>query len=521
MTDSHPDFLKELLRPERSSRPQFFREHEVLSLDQVFVLAWDISVRLPHCAMGEPVLLVLDDSSELLAGMLAVWARGGVPFTPSGFREESLRKAAAFSSIAVGKNSILKENGVSSGFRGGVPFIDIADFARSREFSEVSLAEKRWYFRKSLEILASGDDSLLEFIQMTSGSTGEPKIVGRTLKGLMQEVAAVASLGIIGSDNNSLCVATVPTYHAYGIMFRFFFPLTSGIPVYDAMIRYEEQFAVPAGIGRPFVTVANPGFLKRLGGPGNVSGCRLLISAGGRLSDKVRAQGQEFFGSEVLEIFGSTETGAMAWRYTGNSDLEWRPVPGNRFYVASGSLPEAGGEILMAASGEGVLLYASPYLENAGLSGMCAGREIPVFASGDEVCLSEEGVLTILGRSGRLIKIEDNRVSLDQVEAGFAFIPEIADAAVIPYERDGREGTLAFIVLNSRGQSLARSLSPGRMMIGFRNILRNHMLPLAVPRKFIIIAAIPLNANGKTDYRKLALLAKERNFPDSRESEKE
>ena len=47
------------------------------------------------------------------------------------------------------------------------------------------------------------------------------------------------------------------------------------------------------------------------------------------------------------------------------------------------------------------------------------------------------------------------------------------------------------------------------MIIGFRNILRNHMLPLAVPRKFIFLPAMPVNANGKTDYVKLNARARE------------
>ena len=522
MTVPPPDFLKELLSSERSCVPAFFRDNAVLSLEQVFATSWDIAARLPELFAGQPVILALDDSSELLAGMLAVWVRGGVPFTPCGLREAGLRKAAAYSSIAVGRQSVLQENEVSSGFRSSVRFIDVSEFSESPDYSEVSLAEKRRDFRRRLEKLAAQNSSRLEFVQMTSGSTGEPKIVGRTLNGLMKEVAALDSLGIIGKDNVSLCVATVPNYHAYGIMFRFFFPLVAGIPVYDAMIRYEEQFAVPAGWGRSFMTVVNPGFLKRLGSSGSISGCRLLISAGGRLSDHARTQGQSFFGSDILEIFGSTETGAMAWRYTGNADdYVWRPVPGNHFYVASGGLSESGGRIPLSVSGEGVFLYASAYLENAGLSGVRDGCEIPVFAPGDEVSLSENGGLTILGRSGRLIKVEDNRVSLDQVEACFAFIPEIADAAVIPYEREGREGTQAFIVLNSRGQSLLRATSPGRMMIGFRNILRKHMLPLAVPRKFIILAEIPVNANGKTDYRKLVRMAAEHSTAGTSESGKQ
>jgi acyl-coenzyme A synthetase/AMP-(fatty) acid ligase len=35
------------------------------------------------------------------------------------------------------------------------------------------------------------------------------------------------------------------------------------------------------------------------------------------------------------------------------------------------------------------------------------------------------------------------------------------------------------------------------------------MLPLAVPRKFIFLPAMPVNANGKTDYVKLNARARE------------
>ena len=504
------NFLAELLKPGRSCRPAFFRNDAVLSLEQVFVMAWDICVHLPKSAAGDTVILAVDDSAELLAGILAVWIWDGVPMIPNGFREEALRKAAAFGSIIVSKGSILRENEVSLGFQDSAALLDITDLSRDPEFREVSIAERRRDFRMSLEALSQEDPSLLELLQLTSGSTGEPKVIGRTLAGLMREVSALDSLGIIRKDLLSLSVSTVPNYHAYGIMFRFFFPLAMDIPVYDAMLRYEEQFSLPERLGIPYYTVSNPGFLKRLSAEGSLRNCRLLISAGGRLTDKARVRGQAFFGGEVLEIFGSTETGAMAYRYTGDSVALWHPVPGNRFYVAARDTPESGTEvILMTASGEGLFLLESPYLENAALTGAFQGRKIPVFASGDAVSISGEGFLTLLGRQGRLIKIEDNRVSLDEVEAGFSFIPEIQDAAVVSYDKDGREGTLAFVTLNEQGLRTLAATSAGKMIIGFRNILRNHMLPLAVPRKFIFLPAMPVNANGKTDYVKLNARARE------------
>ena len=504
------NFLAELLKPRRSCRPAFFRNDAVLSLEQVFVMAWDICVHLPKFAAGETVILAVDDSAELLAGILAVWIWDGVPMIPNGFREEALRKAVAFGSIIVSKGSILRENEVSLGFQDSVALLDITDLSRDPEFREVSIAERRRDFRMSLEDLSLEDPSLLEILQLTSGSTGEPKVIGRTLAGLMKEVSALDALGIIRKDLLSLSVSTVPNYHAYGIMFRFFFPLAMDIPLYDAMLRYEEQFSLPESLGIPYYTVTSPGFLKRLSAEGSLRNCRLLISAGGRLTAKARVRGQAFFGGEVLEIFGSTETGAMAYRYTGDSVALWRPVPGNRFYVAVRDTPVSGTEvILMTASGEGLFLLESPYLENAALTGAFQGRKIPVFASGDAVSISSEGFLTLLGRKGRLIKIEDNRISLDEVESGFSFIPEVQDAAVVSYDKDGREGTLAFVTLNDQGLRTLAATSSGKMIIGFRNILRNHMLPLAVPRKFIFLPAMPVNANGKTDYVKLNARARE------------
>ena len=232
------NFLAELLKPGRSCRPAFFRNDAVLSLEQVFVMAWDICVHLPKSAAGETVILAVDDSAELLAGILAVWIWDGVPMIPNGFREEALRKAVAFGSIIVSKGSILRENEVSLGFQDSVALLDITDLSRDPEFQEVSIAERRRDFRMSLEDLSLEDPSLLEILQLTSGSTGEPKVIGRTLAGLMKEVSALDALGIIRKDLLSLSVSTVPNYHAYGIMFRFFFPLAMDIPVYDFSIKH-------------------------------------------------------------------------------------------------------------------------------------------------------------------------------------------------------------------------------------------------------------------------------------------
>ena len=117
--------------------------------------------------------------------------------------------------------------------------------------------------------------------------------------------------------------------------------------------------------------------------------------------------------------------------------------------------------------------------------------------TGDVVSLDEDGYLAIRGRLKRFAKIGGEMVSLTVVEnCASALWPDHAHAAVaVP---DGRKGES--IVLVTTNPEAAQ----GDLLVW----VRNHGVPeLAVPRRVIPVAEIPVLGTGKTDYASVAKIA--------------
>ncbi|MDF3142962.1 MULTISPECIES: AMP-binding protein [unclassified Streptomyces] len=126
------------------------------------------------------------------------------------------------------------------------------------------------------------------------------------------------------------------------------------------------------------------------------------------------------------------------------------------------------------------------------------GRPAPehYFRTGDRVRL-EHGQLVHLGRLDDQVKIRGHRVEPGEVEAALRQLPDVHDAVVVTARRDG----IAELVGCYTGHAVARR----DLVRALRTTLPIHL----VPRRFLHLETMPLNANGKTDRRALRALADE------------
>ncbi|MDR1818408.1 MAG: AMP-binding protein [Puniceicoccales bacterium] len=314
----------------------------------------------------------------------------------------------------------------------------------------------------------------------TSGSTGVPKRVVKTLDQLQIENdlhAAHWGQKLPGA----LTVGTTAHAHLYGLQFRVLLPLTLGVPFNARLLEYHEQLlALPA----PFALITSPAFLKRLDAkfapPAPPHECRFILSAGGFLPPETAAGAAKILGVAPFEIFGSTEAGAMAWRDTGVETERWRPLPGVR----------------CEAGEDGRLSLRSPFL---------AGDETLV--TDDRIEFDATGAFRLLGRLDRVVKIEEKRVSLPDVEARLRALGDlVADAAVVPL-RDGSRTVLgAVLALTAAGAERRASLGSGRFLLEVRARLRPVLEPVAIPRRIRVLPRVPETTQGKRDTAALAAL---------------
>jgi acyl-coenzyme A synthetase/AMP-(fatty) acid ligase len=311
----------------------------------------------------------------------------------------------------------------------------------------------------------------LELTLFSSGSTGEPKAIPKAWPQLEAELRVQMALwGQALAETRVL--ASVSHQHIYGLLFRILLPLALGRPFDRRSIDYPEQLAVQTA---PWTLIASPAFLSRLDPAIPAAGCRLIVSSGGPLQPEDAHQARALLGQLPVEIFGSSETGGIGWRQRHQVQTPWATLPGVEVRVG----PDQG------------LLLRSPFLAEDGW-----------LACADRILMTGAG-FELLGRQDRVIKLEEKRISLDEVEARLQALPEVELAAVLPLQQGQRQILGAVLVLSEVGIARWAELGQGRFLLALRQQLRPWLEPVALPRSLRRVESMPVNAQGKRPWPQL------------------
>ena len=197
---------------------------------------------------------------------------------------------------------------------------------------------------------------------------------------------------------------------------------------------------------------------------------RMAFSSAGKLDD---ADADYFYhktGAELIEIYGSTETGGIAGRCRarGETNLEafeiidWKIVD-ERLYIRS---PFISPDIAVDSEG--------------------------FFQTGDRVFKRDEKHFSLLGRADGIVKVGGKRVDLEDVRSKIVQIPGVADAVVfaIP-DRNGRESSICAMV---QGKIDKEKLT---------GAISQQVEQYAMPREIRIVEKIPVSSSGKYDRKTL------------------
>ena len=322
----------------------------------------------------------------------------------------------------------------------------------------------------------------LNCVLFTSGSTGQPKAIPKSQRQLEAELAVQWSLWQ-SRWQGARVLATVSHQHIYGLLFRVLLPLCAGVPFASQNLEFPEQLClwVADHPGEPWLLVSSPAFLARLDPQLAAIGCRLLYSSGGPLPHAAALQSQQLLGSLPIEIYGSSETGGIAWRQAQQTDTPWQPLPG----------------LEVSQDEQGCLRLRSPFLANEDLA-----DEKPWLTS-DKIALHAGGFFTLLGRLDRIVKLAEKRVSLDEVERRLRALDWVQEAVVLPLEQGARQLLGAVLVLSVEGEGQWQRLGGGNFLLALRQELRPWLEPVALPRRVRCVAELPRNSQGKLPYLEL------------------
>ena len=318
------------------------------------------------------------------------------------------------------------------------------------------------------------DSDYAALMVFTSGSSGEPVAIAKSLRQLEQELWAQDEVWGMHVQEAALVVGTVPHQHIYGLLFRVLWPLLSERTLFDEKMEYPETL-LQLSKQYPIALISSPAFLKRL--PEHLAWTDMqplaaLLSSGGSLPREAALRAHRLLGRPALEIFGSSETGGVAWRtQTCDTDTQapWTPLPGVTVQVE-----------------DGLLAIRSPYL----------GTQADRWLSADHACLLNTGQFLLGDRADRIVKLEEKRVSLTAIENALHGLAEVAAARVLLLDGE-RQQIGAVVVLTPAGQAL---LAGGKHALN--QALRRQLAPycetIALPRRWRYVDALPANDLGKT-----------------------
>jgi acyl-coenzyme A synthetase/AMP-(fatty) acid ligase len=317
----------------------------------------------------------------------------------------------------------------------------------------------------------------------TSGSTGEMKRVEKSFASFEHEAAVLEQMW--GEDVGAVpVVGTVTHQHMFGMTFRIMWPLISGRP-FDAEfhVTWEPLMAALTG---PSIIITSPAQLTRLGGfaPEKAENRpRMIITAGSPLPPFAAREAAEVFGCQLVEIFGSTEAGIVAWRYGEREPGLWEPLP----------------TVDVSADQDGVLMLRSPHASG---SVWCK--------QSDRISFEAGGRFRLEGRIDRIVKIEGKRVSLQRMERQIVTLEWVSEAAVVALGKEGGGAYLGAVVkLSVAGLLEIQRLGKFRFVRKLRRELSASEDLSVLPRRWRFVDLMPTDGLGKRRVADFVALLKE------------
>ncbi len=303
----------------------------------------------------------------------------------------------------------------------------------------------------------------------TSGTTGHPKKVQQRLLEMERDTTYV--IGRWGEEwLKRKFIATVSQHHIYGFLYYVVIPFTLGIPCRRYKIEFPEEFEPLDDV--PYAIIAVPAFLKRTNASREGKKLNMvdpfIFTSGGLLTPEVAKETNDIFGYWPWEGYGSTETGAIAYRQSKNG-LNWHPIPTATIWKNE----------------EGCLAISSPYIQNP------KGVQ-----TGDLVDIMEDGSFILKGRADSIVKIEEKRISVTEVETRLMESGLVKDCAVVPMS-DRRQYLAAAVVLNDEGTKKFADTEKYLINRHFHDYLMNFFENVVLPKKWRFLDEIPVDSQGK------------------------
>ncbi len=299
-------------------------------------------------------------------------------------------------------------------------------------------------------------------LQLSSGSTGPSKVIGRTAADLVAEVERYTLIDGVPLPGERI-ILLPSMVHVLGLVGGLLYGLHAGVELVpprrltgDSVLDAVAADTTPATVlGVPF----HIGLLNSVAEPRKLPQLKRMTTGGELVPATVSAAFDDKYGVPLGNMWGMTELGVIATDLFGRHRPAVAPAPGIE-------VREVGGELLIRRA-------ESPYV---GLSDPTRWADGWLHTKDAGRVDQATGLVTVLGRLDSQVSVGGLKVDLTEVEHTITELPDV-EAAVVLYDRE----ITAFVQLTGGGseQSVAAALT--ERLAGYKRPRTTHFVP-ALPR---------------------------------------
>ncbi|XP_062101155.1 putative acyl-activating enzyme 19 isoform X2 [Humulus lupulus] len=446
-------------------------------------------------------------SAEYVASVLAV-LRCGEAFLPL---DPSWPKARVLSAMASSNVDLVIASKSPFGFESG-----------SNWLAESATCPVLWF---SLEEDGGGGDPqglawpcengrLRQFcyVMYTSGSTGKPKGVCGTEQGLLNRFLWMQELYPLNGDETLLFKTSISFVdHLQEFFSALLTACTLVIPPFNqlkanlfSIIDFIQAYSINRLNAVPSLIRTILPALESQHNIHALSSLKLLVLSGEVLPISLWEMLSKILpGTAVLNFYGSTERLPMILESeTLTSVPIGMPIANCEVVLVGDDGMPNQGEIYVSGICNSIGYYSDSTfmsldqvkLPHDYVNCISADKHGLYFRTGDFAKRLEGGDLVFLGRKDRIIKLNGQRIALEEVEDTLREHPDIVDCAVITNKIQGEILSLVAYVI------LQKNKNNGMLRSHIKSWMVDKVSVAMVPNYFIFSEAFPITSSGKVDY---------------------
>lgn len=226
---------------------------------------------------------------------------------------------------------------------------------------------------------------------------------------------------------------------------------------------------------------------------------------GGEKAKEFKYNGQ----CKIIDVYGSSETSAAALQVKRKDQLKYsasilgQPVSNTQAYILDTEMRRlpigAVGELYITGN-----QLAKGYLDNGASQSKTFTKNLfmskfdsckNMLATGDFAFYTKSGNICGVGRRDSMVKVRGNRVDIYEVESIISELSYIKEAVVLPINKNKECSLIAFVVPKHKNiNNLQQKIN---------NFIYENKPSYMIPSQIIVLDKIPLNVNGKINYKEL------------------